>query len=76
MVGAVHIEGQHDTLYYEKPEGTLLPTGIAIGSEVPSLVEIAPNYSQQSTNQTMTETTPTVIPEPTTTPSSGGGGGY
>ena len=58
-----------------------MPTaaGIAIGSQVPSLAEVAPNYSQQPTNQTVQPTTPTVIPEPispTTTPSLGGGGGY
>ena len=44
-----------------------------------SLAEVAPNYSQQPTNQTVQSTTPTVIPEPTsptTTPSGGGGGGY
>ena len=79
MVGAVHIKGQHDILYYEKPEDMPTATGIAIGSQVPSLAEVAPNYSQQPTNQTVQPTTPTVIPEPispTTTPSLGGGGGY
>ena len=79
MVGAVHIKGQHDILYYEKPEDMPTAAGIAIGSQVPSLAEVAPNYSQQPTNQTVQPTTPTVIPEPispTTTPSLGGGGGY
>ncbi len=76
MVGAVHIKGQHDILYYEKPEDMSTATGIAIGSQVPSLAEIAPNYSQQPTNQTIQPTTPTVIPEPSSTTPSLGGGGY
>ena len=77
MVGAVHIKGQHDILYYEKPEDMSTAAGIAIGSQVPSLAEVAPNYSQQPTSQTIQPTTPSIIPEPpspTTTPSLGGGG--
>ena len=67
MVGATHINGPHDILYYEKPKEVSSATGIAIGSEVPTLSEVAPDYSQQST-------TPTVMPEPTSSPSLGGSG--
>tara|TARA_R100000149_G_C5865205_1_gene130098 strand:+ start:528 stop:1442 length:915 start_codon:yes stop_codon:yes gene_type:complete len=81
MVGAVHIEGFHEVLYYEKQEGVSSATGIAIGSKVPTLTEIAPNYNISETPaDTQTSTTPTIVPEPvsapTTTPSIGGGGGY
>ena len=79
MVGAEHIEGPHEVLYYEKQEDTSTAVGIAIGSKVPSLSEIAPNYSQTPTSDVEQPSTPTITPEPVAAPSAGapmGGGGY
>ena len=79
MVGAEHIEGPHETLYYEKQEDTSTAVGIAIGSKVPSLSEVAPTYNQTPASDMEQPSTPTVTPEPVAAPSAGasiGGGGY
>jgi hypothetical protein len=79
MVGAIHIKGQHDILYYEKPEQTQEVEGILMGEPVTPLSEIAPDYIQEIPPPVEESNVPSIIPEPispTTTPSLGGGGGY
>ena len=79
MVGAIHIKGQHDILYYEKPEQTQEVEGILMGEPVTPLSEIAPDYIQEIPPPAEESNVPSIIPEPispTTTPSLGGGGGY
>jgi len=62
MVGAKHISGPHETLYYEQSEDTPQSGGdIILGKPVTSLSEIAPEYTP-------------LPPSPSNTPSTGGGG--
>ena len=74
MVGAKHISGPHETLFYEQSEDTLQSGGdIILGKSVTSLTEIAPEYTILSPTTPSTPSTGVVTSGGT---SGGGGGGY
>tara|TARA_B110000211_G_scaffold124848_1_gene143909 strand:+ start:4768 stop:5661 length:894 start_codon:yes stop_codon:yes gene_type:complete len=74
MVGAKHISGPHETLFYEQSEDTLQSGGdIILGKSVTSLNEIAPEYTILSPT---TPSTPSTSVTTGGSTSGGGGGGY
>ena len=85
MVGAVHIEGQHDKLYYEQYKQS--GGDIFLGKPVTPLSEIAPELVKGGGVSTTLKPPPelvstilkpppelvSIIPKPTNTPTTGGG---